>query len=287
MRRGFIITITVFVLLIPIALYLQSLSSWQASELDVSSTMLAGIKTAHTWEDVDEDIGEISDVKITKENQTIAFEDVLPARYDIEEMLDAYEEFITAYYETPALPIKFLSPEDAEIELEDIPSRITILPFGITYGYPDFGKNELNIKSPVANLSAIKNTTMTVFVNTSITDTTITWYPYKACRAKYYCLNFSFSVTDGNKTLISDKTSFDSSRQSQAKISCVGACWVRVSVGEPGNADPQNVVTVELQNAGVNTTTTLYLNTSDFYITYPAKLLVYDINHQANKTDWI
>ena len=292
--KGFIITVLVFFAFASLLALSSDFSEYQYARASVFSDAFQASKVLYAWEDIKEDVTRITQLNITIEGKNATFDDVLPATIDILALLNNYSAFVNQYYVGGDLNVKYLDPIGVEIGLDNLPSQITIFPWGITYGYPDQAKRELNIKSPVANVTAFVNITLIInLTSASINQSDgFDWNPYQKCRPNKACLTFNVTIYDATSSLTSPEFEFDLTRQSQAKVACVqpdgsGDCFIRFTVGEAGNSDPQNVVRVELQKANVTISSRILFNNTGFYTNYLSKLRVNDVNFNTSRTDWL
>ncbi len=309
MAKGFVIAITITIILIVMLLYTQNFAAKQNSDLQTIADLLASEKVAHAWSDVQDDIRKAANIRIEKINNTVSFYDQLPAKNRVYDYLHYYGIFIQTFYETPDIDIIFLTPGGQLMDLGDIPAVITILPQNIQYYYPSsanydaWAKRELVINSSAENFSAIKDLIVHLnFSNVYLDCTPANPAGLKACEgpgtlqplstcgpSPTYPLYLNFSLSDylgqsynfSRRCLdIAKKTTWNIP---MAHPSGSSDFWVTVTWG----ALPYTVMNVELHNVEVNITTQLILNTSDFYISYLANLGVEAVNYNTSKIDRI
>jgi len=313
MAKGFVIAITIVLILVVMLLYTQNFAAKQTSDLSGIAQLLAGEKVAHAWSDVRDDIRRAANLIIEKINNSANFYDSLPAKNRVSDYLHNYGLFIQTYYETPDIDINFLTPGGQPMDLGDIPAVITILPQNIQYYYPSkppeydaWAKRELFINSSVENYSAIKDVIMSLnFSNVYLDCKPANPGASKDCEgpgtktpAKTWCnqnpttatyplfINISLSDYLGRSYNFSERC---------AELDNPGAVW-NVPVAHPsGSSDywvkisfgviPPRVINVELHNVEVNTSTSLILNTSDFYISYLADLGAEAVGYNISRID--
>lgn len=282
-------TITTFFLLAGLLLVLNDFSLRKLSFESQLSTSFVGARTVYTADDIKEDIEKIMDLEIIKDGYRAIFIDNLPAAVNIQEFLARYGDFLSQYYTTPDLEVIFLSVSGTRINLEDIPPQVTILPFGITYGYPDYGKRELLVASPTENISAIQRISVYVRLTSDfLNESQWQWNPRVACQPDHPCLTVDLTFDDGYITHEVAEKTFNADGLSKLKVSCgVGDCWIEVRIGQTGTSDPQSLVNLRLHKINVTTTTTILLNTTEFSINYLSKIRAISANYEVQKEDWL
>ncbi len=276
-RKGIILTLVTFLAFAGIFSMMGTLILSEQTRAGDASASISSQRVFHYWKSVSENIYGLSNISTAKNGNTFEVNDSLPAENSIEDILEDYADFIGQYFADKTVDIHFEDESGNEIQLESISPKITLSPMNITYGWDSWGKNEMQIMSPVDALGYIYSINMTVnFVNQTIANNSVTWSPYKDCRNNYPCLLLYLYVSDGTKTISSAQTTFDLSRGSKSDdIACgSGNCWLRFRVGPWGGGDPQNVLKIELHNLNITTNTKITLNTTGFYSNFPAKLFV-------------
>jgi len=313
MAKGFILAITVVLVLVVMLIYIQNFAAKQNNDLSDIAQLLAGEKVTHTWSDVNDDIRRAANLLIEKINNSANFYDSLPAKNKVSDYLHNYGLFIQTYYKTPDTNIQFLTPTGGPMDLGDIPPVITILPQNIQYYYPakppfydGWAKRELFINSSLENYSAIKDVILKLnFSNVYLDCKPANPAASKNCEgpgtktpAKSWCnqnpasatyplyINISLSDYLGRSYNFSERC---------AELDNPGAVWNVPIAHESGSSDywvkmsfgviPSNVMNVELHNVEVNSSTSLILNTSDFYISYLADLGVEAVDYNTSRID--
>ncbi len=247
---------------------------------EMSATVNAEISSQrvyHYWRAIDENLYNLLNISAAKYGYVFEINDTLPAENDIEFVLENYGEFISEYFSDPTIDIHLEDLNGNRISLEDLDSKITLLPMNITYEWNDWGKNEVEINSPENSLGYLYSINLSIrFINSAIANSSVTWNPYKSCRPNYPCLLLYVYVSDSTKTITSQETEFDLSRGSKSDlIECTeDNCWLRLRVGTWGGSEPQNVLSIELQNLNISTNTKIKLNTTNFTANFPSKLFV-------------
>lgn len=295
-NRGYLFAITTVFMLISIVLLLQSFAARQVAIKDDISLVLASNRMTYAWEDVGEDIIRITDLEVTVGDMNVTFNDTLPAPYDIGKFLEIYSNFLDNYYKSPDFDIKFISPSGTEMDLEDIESKILILPYNIEYGYPDFGKREMWVSAPAVNSSIVTGVSMeyhlkNVYFNCDYTKTTgpnrcNKWSPIAECKGNtVHRLHLNLSFTDANNHyFMFPEHCFDVDSKSTANLDVSNTTsnyFIKIDVGPL-----DNLIKISLQNTEVDTLTTILLNTTEFYINYLTKLKTIDLNYNTSRVDW-
>jgi hypothetical protein len=190
MRRGFIltaITTILFMLLIDTTLQYSKSSSAYSKRV---SDMLVSEKVIYTFDDVVEDVTNITGLRIERDEENITFFDHLPNQTPVMNNLKLYSDFINQYYKTKELEISWLDSFGNPVDLSDLESQIVILPFNFQYTYEDWGKRTLEITCPDANCSELERVELTYkFANVTFdSDPTncTTFSRNKDCNPDYY-----------------------------------------------------------------------------------------------------
>ncbi|MBI4214798.1 hypothetical protein HY546_02280 [archaeon] len=289
-RRGFLFTLTMMLVFVGLFFLLGDVSAHRSSARSDQTSALAAYAIFHVWHDVNEGINSILGVNVSREDSTARFKDSLPADADLGKFLEGYGTLIATKYTSPGIQVIFLDATDNPISLSALSSLLTLSPYGIKYGYPDFGKNELWILSPVENLTTLSGLSIDVHVTDQLMNETLfQWAPYQGCNPNDICITANVTVRDNFTSWTSPVSSFDVTRQSQITIhfgTDSSNHWVKILVGEGGGNDPKSVLNVKLHNLAAATDTKILLNSPDFLISYIAKLVV-NMPGIAGKTDWL
>ncbi|MBI1973502.1 hypothetical protein HYS54_01690 [Candidatus Micrarchaeota archaeon] len=291
MRNGFLFTLTTMLVFVGLLFMLNDVASYGQSLRSSATSSLSAYVITQAWRDVSSDITLVVGVNVSKDGTTADFMDSLPAATDLSTFIEGYGKFIESYYSKPSLQVVFLDSVDNQLSLSSISPLLSIIPFNIQYGYPDFGKNELQVLSPVGNLSALSGVSVDIHVtDEEMNESNFQWTPYQECQQNKPCLNVNVTVRGNSSSWSSPQQQFDATRQSQITIHFGNDSsnhWVKVLVGESGNSDPQNVLDVKLNNVRAATDTKVLLNSPDFLINYLSKLRVSEPQLFTNKTDWL
>lgn len=296
MKRGLFFTLTVITLFSLLFLLASNrlLASSQGSELAEIARLR---KVAYSWDDVNEDLERVGNSTITQSGNNLSISDWLPAPHDLASSLLAYSLFIQNYYQTPELNFTFLSPSGAVMPLSSLGPPLQVLPYGINYSYPDYGKNELFIKVPAANFSAFRQLHANItlpehWFNENVaniaSDPCSFWSPLQACNpGTTNCLNFTARIVDKNGTLYESGEgckylNADQNSNMQLNLNYSGGsnAWIKVLVGRL-----DDLLDVKLQNANISINTTMVLNSSEFSANFPASLRVLEPSSNASKSD--
>lgn len=303
MNKGFLYAVTTVFLLVSVVLLVENFSLRQSNERVRLFSLLLGNRITYTWEDVDEDIQDITQVDIVKFEDNVTFYDDLPSE-GIEEFLGHYGAFVETYYETPDLMIRFQSPTGEEINLADIEAEIRINPMGITYSYPDYGKNRLFIKSSEENFSSIdyiyvyielKNTYFRcdIYAGEDDSDRCNTWNPdnrVPSCDGVDYCVRVDLTFKDAAGLVYTFPDHYFDVEGTKKSVNNLNVGNVTASYGITTQFGPLNnemVMNIDLHNVKVKTQITLDLNTTEFYVEYLSKLMVNSSSFDMYKLDWI
>jgi hypothetical protein len=276
-RKGIMYALVTFLIFAAMIAYINMLFDQNVSLSGTVDSSISSQRVYRFWNSVNDNMDNIANVSMAKTDATFAINDSLPASNSVNLLLGRYGLFVDQFFRDGTIDVHFEDDAGNKIALDTISPKVTLSPMNITYGWDSWGKNELQIKSPVSSLGFISAINLTIsFVNQSMANNSITWTPYKSCIGGKPCLLLYLYVSDGAKIITSAQTSFDLTSGSKSdNIECAAAnCWLRVRTGVWGGGDPQNVLKIELQNLNITTSTKITLNTSSFYANFPAKLFV-------------
>ncbi|MFH1285305.1 MAG: hypothetical protein ABIH99_01860 [Candidatus Micrarchaeota archaeon] len=286
-KKGFVSTLIVFfsfLLLITLVVVISDYNLARDRELIQLS---ASKKVIYAYYDVEEDLEKMYGLNVSSNEENVSITDHLPGE-GILENVTAYNKFIMQYYRTRDLDI-FMRTDGIRIDFEDTDLALRVLPYGIVYSYDDLGKRELYITVPSENFSAISHIYMNLTTTANITGSPSAscseWSPYQRCKHNTRCFYFTFVLIDVDGTVYqSECTEFDPDKMSQLKINLQngGSGWVEVRVG-----DIPDLITIRMQNAGVDESALLELNSSDYTLNIADKLVVNDINSNISKEDYL
>jgi hypothetical protein len=289
MAKGFAIAITVTMILVIMLLYMQNFSSAQNADLNRIAQLLASEKVIHTWSDVNDDFYKAANLRIERGYMNVTFFDSLPAGFNLGEFLHLYGIFIDSKYETPDVDITYLDEAGKPTDLRLLPAKITIKPYNIVYYYDDWSKHELFVKIPEENYSIFNRTIIHLNFSESLECTCNDDQQTKCAKfdpnpkdcksGTTYCINITLSISDASGfkcTVLDGAYDFDSQIKWNFHI---GGEYLQIPMRMP------IIIDMRLQNIHVNTSTTLILNTNDFYISYPAQLSVSAVNYNTSRID--
>lgn len=298
-NKGYLFAIMTMFMLLATILLTGSFITRQAKENAKIYSLLLGNKVFYTWEDVDEDIQNITELTVVTGMNEITFYDELPA-LGILETLGRYQSFINQRYRTPDLDVMFLNPSGNEMNLSDLQAKITINPLGMTYEYPDFGKNELFIKSSPENFSFVDSLNITLNLKNAVFDCDTSagesspnrcnkWSPdsrVSSCAGVQYCLKVNMTVVDSSMARYTYPDHFfdvGGSKKSTSNLpvkNSTGGYTIKIQFGP---LDSNLVMDIDLHNVEVSSKIILYLTTANFEVEYLSKLLVNSSNFDTYK----
>jgi hypothetical protein len=301
MTKAFLFAATTALILAVLFLYFQNFSVKQTADIGRMAQVLVSEKVAHTWSDIRDDIYRATNLRVSQQNNSITLNDLLPSAQNVSNLLNLYGLFIDTKYLTPDLSVKFLSPSGQPMNLSDISSTLMILPFNIQYGYDDWWKKDAFITTldkTGGNLSAI----IMIYMTINLTDSYLYCTPanpsgpapcytgeIKLCgqKDKLY-LNLSFSDYLGHYFNLPDNC-FDRTYPGVEKLHYKNASAEQdlfVDIGKLTGAGTGSGVSIQAGYPVINLTTTLILNTTDFYTNYLSQLQVSAVNYNTSRTDW-
>lgn len=291
MKRGFMLTaITTILFLVLIEMTLEYARSSSSYSQRVSE-MLVSEKVGYTFDDIMDDITNITGLSITQQEANLIFKDSFPGS-GITNRLGYYEQFMRERYLTPDLEAIFLNPEDQQIALTDLSSTIVVEPFNMTYKYSDFAKTDLFIQIPYTQSAAIDFVWYNISVPTgNFSDDVddIKWTPApKSCTpGTPGCIRFYLKVNDtGGHEYISPYTTFDVTKQGHLNLNFVNeSCWIDLWVG-PYSGE-EYLLNLRMQDCQVRSEIGFTFNTTNFWLNFPTKLKVRDVNYNTSKKDRI
>lgn len=309
--KGFVImlvTLVLFLILIGMALEMRM----ARSTVDNERTKTADVKKVlYSFDDIQEDVGNITGLRIVRNGTNLTIYDRLPAEYNVSTSLGAYEEFVEDYYNSPELEITFLDEGGNQMNLSDLPSELLIMPVNISYEYPNYGKKELRIECnnpPCTNSEIGRIDLAYVWSNASFNydpvpgnESKYNWAPNALgppCSGPT-CINFSLSIRDNMSRTYScpgpicSYTQFDTTGKSTLKIEG-NPCWLTVQIGDssgdifvqvrahqPGNEN------APCEGTTIDTQTSFNFTNYNYVLDFPARLRVRDINYNISKEDSI
>ena len=291
MKKGFMLTAIatiLFMLLIDTAFQYSKTSSAYSKRI---SEMIVSEKMSYTFDDITEDVTNITGITIVQRESDLILKDSFPAT-NISQNLARYENFIRWRYLSSELEATFLTSNEQQTNLSNLTSQITVQPFAMTYNYTNFSKNDLFIQIPYAQSGAIQYIWYNISVNsgnfTNVSNITWNPYPQSCVVGTTGCIKFYLKVNDSadqeyNYTYINP--TFDmTANAGHVNISFVNqSCWIEMWLGNVSGQ--QYLFNMGVHNCSVKTEIGLNLNTSNFWLHFPMKLKVRDINYNTSKED--
>ncbi|MCX6775824.1 MAG: hypothetical protein NT130_03185 [Candidatus Micrarchaeota archaeon] len=294
MKKGFILTAiatVLFVLLINVAFQYSKSSSAYSQRV---SEMIVSEKVGYIFDDITEDITNITGLSITQQGYNLIFTDSFPGN-GISDRLAYYEDFMRSYYLTPELEVTFLNPADQNISLNTLSSTITVEPFNMTYRYTDFAKTDLFIQIPYSQSAAINFIWYNMSVTTgNFTDLSkIKWDPKpKHCDlGDPGCIKVYIRVNDSiNQEYISttDFDAFDPAGNPGGHLNIDfsnESCKMEIWLGHYSGED--YLMNLRIFGCQVRSEMGFTFNSTNFWLDFPTKLKVRDLNYNTSKKDQI
>ena len=283
--KGIFYTLATYLILSALLIYASSASSAAAEREKIVSEKIAAERIFHAWNSIEKNLAGLLNISYSKKENVFSISDTIPSEGDTNSILQNYETFLRNYFVDGTFSYKFQDSSGANIDLQNIDTKITINPMNINYSWPNFGKNSAEFVSDSAGVKYVKSINMTMIVTPSIRDLgSISWSGYKACaQGTDDCLIFNLTITDGNKTWISSVDKFDLKFQAQLKVDLGPAGspdWARASVGKI-----PTLINLDIQNSNTTHNSAITFNTTNFFVNYPAKLDVSSIF--GRKADWL
>lgn len=301
MAKGFIIAATTALILVVMVIFAQNLSNSHSAELNRISQTLVSEKVAHTWSDIKDDIFTITNIYIEKMGTNITFQDSVPKNYSLADFLKLYSLFIDQYYKSPDMDIGFRSIDGGDIKLDELSSKIIIMPFNIEYGYDNWWKNNVFLRPPPSGESNLTAITM-IYLSVNFTNAKMNCTPanplgpvscdhssYKTCsiNKQNISINLSFSDYQGRYYNF-PQTCFDETFPNLEQLhftNSTGSYYLDVEFGKLTGETERNGVALRTGYPAINVTTKLILNTTDFYINYLAQLRVAAVGYNTTRLD--
>ncbi len=282
--KGVLFTLTIFLIFMGVLVYISS--SFMQAET-AGAERIAGQRLFHLWRTIANDISDSLNLTVKKINDTIEINDSMPAEQDVQKFLDDYARFVDQKFKEGNFEARFEDEAGNKIDISTMQSKFIIKPMQIAYTWPTLKKDSMKIQVDKKNFSYIQEINLTVFVSPQINNTAnIKWDPLKKCKGNTkYCLKLNLVVTDGSTSWTSSETEFDVDHNSELKNLHLGPTGgadqrVEIKVG-----DLKDLIKVDPKNANVSTSLTMKLNTSSFFLNYPARLNVTTVF--GKKIDWL
>lgn len=282
--KGMLLTLSIFLVLMGIVVYLTVIIFSNTDKASLIAESISAQRIYYTWMAVDKNFGQITEAVVSAFGNSTEINDTLPAQKDIQSLLKEYQEFVEKNYADETIAIRFEDPSGNYMNLsQDLKPKITIKPMNIIYSWPDWGKNEMNLNVAPENFSFIQN--ITILLNVSNNFTASYKQNPKECPAEY-CLNFTLKVYNNTYEWTYPYSQLDIKFDN----------WIFVNIGNQptavkvytGQIDPpaNRVINMDvIKDVVIDTSTKIKLNTSDFYISWLAKINV--TTPFGTKVDWI
>jgi len=292
LKKGFILTAiatVLFVLLINAAFQYSKSSSAYSQRV---SEMIVSEKIGYIFDDITEDVTNIAGVNITQQQANLVLVDTFPAT-NITQNLALYENFVRGRYLSAELEATLLTPDGQQTNLTDLASQIIVQPFGMTYNYTNFSKNDLFIQIPYAQSSAIESDAYTyIWYNLSVSNGNLSdmnWtlnQPQTCILGTTGCMHFEMSVNDSSgQQNFSSYNFFDLTKTADyVNISFTNQnCWIDIWLGN--KSGQSYLLDMEIHGCQVKSTIEFTFNSSSFWLYFPTKLKVRDLNYNTSKED--
>lgn len=269
--RGYVFTLTTFLIFLGIIAYFNAYVSAARDRTELINEQVASERIWHSWRSAASGMISVTNISVAKWAPDVAeINDTLPAPTSVINLLGRWQEFVRAYYSDSSMTVRFEDDSGNEVDLGGTTPKVSIMPMGLNYSWPDWSKRESNLVVDGTSLPFIERITLNIRVAQEITnDTTIQWTPEQTCGITApHCLNLTLSITDGNLAYTTVNT-LDVDQQSRIRIDLVSPSWIRVTVGSL-----PNLLRVDMQEANATTNTRIDLNTTEFYNSFLARLSV-------------
>lgn len=297
--KGMFFTAITFLIFLAILTYVHASVYNNVEASRTVAYKISAQRIYYSWLDVSDDVNTMLNVNLYRNKELLQINDSLPAKENIQDLLDLYQEFINQKYKDPTIEINFEDIDGNRINLSDMSpdSLFTIKPMNIVYSYPDYGKNELIIESDSSNFSFIDNIDVYIklknvefdcnYTHSNASDYCGKWAPdnsVSSCSGVTNCLTLNLTFEDSNNNIFNYEENYfdvDSTSTSNLAVKNVTANYfIKTQVG------PLNTVLhIKLQNVMVDSTVNIKFNTTDFYIDLPSILNV--TTPFAKKVDFI
>lgn len=285
MRRGFMltaITVVLFMVLIDTALQYSESS---AAYSETISAMIVSEKVSYTFDDITEDITQIVGLNVTQQASNLIMRDSIPG-VGIVNNLNLYENFFRSYYLTPEMTATFMNANDQQINLRALSTNITVSPFNLTYGYSDFGKNNLSIQIPLSQSPGVQyvwyNLTVTSSNFTNISQ--IAWSPAPpSCIAgSLGCIKFYLAVNDSMNNQYQPIYNYFNMTGTAGYVNVSFSnlnCSTEIRLGG------QYLLNLTNHGCKISSQIGFNFNSSNLQLYFPEKLSINDINYNTFKKD--
>ncbi len=246
--RGFFFTASVISV---VSFMLFAAFLYQQAKFDPSPLLLAE-KVTYSWEDIAEDLSKADGFNATKSGNTLSVVMDLPSSKNISQELSTYANFTQSFYAGPDTSIGFYSADGQQItdfscfgkkNCNDNTVQFHILPFNMTYSFPDLTKKQLDIVCydhvkdgfPVCDSTHIRAlnisinlTAMNFTCNPSIynncTQNDIEWDTdfdeVFGCTSGTGCINYSLMIRDNNSKTYNCQGVYGANNGNTKRVNC-------------------------------------------------------------------
>jgi hypothetical protein len=255
----------------------------------ITAEHISSQRIYYSWNDIRDNFADLINASATKKGNIAEINDTLPSLLDIKSMLGYYQLFIEEYFEDGSIEIRFEDGSGNEINLEDLDDdpKIILKPMYINYSWPSFGKNQVFIQSSPENFSYIERVDLYIKLKNSYFDCDPEepgdcnkWNPdnsVPSCVGITYCLDLNLTFEDSNGDIFNYPEHYFDIDDNPPKKSTTNLN-IRNATANYGifiQVGPLPLVlNIDLHNAETDSYTKLILNTTEFYINYPAVLNV-------------
>ncbi len=283
--KGVLITLTIFLIFSMVFPHIAEMASEKG---ELVAERIGAQRVYYLWHSIAAGVSESLNVSMKKLNDTVIINDSLPLleSANTQKFLDDYGRFIEQEFSEVNYVARFEDGNGNKIDLDAIERKLTIKPMQITYAWATKDKHRATLRVHEKNFSYIQEINLTIFTPLPFEKIDeIKWDPMKECKSNTKrCLTFRLNVTNGTATWTSPRIEFDADSTSEVKkLNFV-----------PGGADQSirlhigpldDLIRIEPKNVNITTSLSMRLNTSDFFLNYPAKLNVSTLF--AKKVEWL
>ena len=187
-------------------------------------------KVSYSWEDISEDLTSATGVNSTQNGNLLDVIVELPSQANATASLNNYISFIRRFYNSTDLSVKFFSPTGEEVtdlscfgkkQCSDNNIQFHIMPFNITYSYPDWSRKQLDVVCyqspkdgfPACDFSQTNSINISINLNrinftcdpsvyNNCTTSDIQWNSdfdkVFGCTSGVGCINYTLTIMDNN-----------------------------------------------------------------------------------------
>ncbi len=218
---------------------------------------LAFEKVSYAWSDISEDLSGASGLNATKVENVLNVQDELPASSNVSNILSTYISFVRRFYNSSDLTIGLYSPAGQEIidfncfgknNCNDDVIQFHVLPFNITFQYPDLNKKQRDIvcyadggdSFPTCDFTAAKslgisiNLTQMNFscdpgIYNNCTHANIEWNnnfnPVFGCTSGVNCINYTLTIRDAASRVYTCRGIYGANSGNTKRVNCDAGTW--------------------------------------------------------------